>query len=158
MALVLSTSIDDDGNPVPSTDCYPDYAEDVHSEEPFGPNNEWTFSKTKAPKMHGWVADYGTDAFVTELSRNPVVAVEQIRYMDENGYIDQQTSAIITTINTFNPNINYFCSSVFVCFPPPYNHAFLVVGFTRFLYSQITEFPIGGDATVDIYIRPFKSD
>lgn len=118
MALVLSTSIDDDGNPVPSTDCYPDYAEDVHSEEPFGPNNEWTFSKTKAPKMHGWVADYGTDAFVTELSRNPVVAVEQIRYMDENGYIDQQTSAIITTINTFNPNINYFCSSVFVCFPP----------------------------------------
>ena len=157
MAVVLSTSIDNDGNPVPSTDCYPDYAEDVRSEEPFGPNNEWTFSKTKSPKVHGWVADYGTDAFVTELSRNPVVAVEQIRYMDENGYIDQQTAAIVTTINTFNPNINFFCSSVFVC---AFSHLSdnKNAPFHAFLNQQLTEFPIGGDATVDIYIRPFKSD
>jgi len=106
----------------------------VRSEEAYGPSLEWTFSKTKAPSVSGWVATYGSDAFVTELSRNPVVAVEQLEYMEEHDYIDHQTSAVITTINTFNPNINYFCTSVFV-----------------------TEFPVGGDATVDIHIRPFKS-
>ena len=115
MALVLSKSVDENGTAVPSTDCFPEYSEDVRSEETFGPNNEWTFSRTSAPKLSGWVATYGPDAFVTELSRNPVVAIEQVRYMEENGYADQQTSAVVTTINTFNPNINYFCSSVFVC-------------------------------------------
>jgi len=134
MATVLSRTLDENGEPVPSTDCYPEYSESVRCEETFGPKKEWSFSKSKAPRVSGWVASYGSDAYVTELSRNPVVAIEQIEYMDENDYIDQSTSAVVTTINTFNPNINYFCSSVFV-----------------------TEFPVGGDACVDIHIRPFKS-
>jgi len=61
--------------------------------------------------------------------------MEQVVYMEENGYVDQQTAAIITSFNLFNPNVNYFITCQF-----------------------IGEFTNGGDAATTAKILPFKVD
>lgn len=135
MALVMSVEKDEDGNPIPSTDCYPAFSAATQSKEPYGPDNMWTFETHDSPNVKGFIGTYGPDGFYIKLSYDPMIAQEQIAFLEENDWIDDNTRAVVLSINTFNPNLNFFTSTVLV-----------------------TEFSIGGGCMNYYYIRPFRAD
>lgn len=111
----MGTEFDENDKVIPSKDCYPVYSEDAHSEEPYGPGDVWTYEKTDSPLVRGPSdTDFGGNGFIIRLSYNPIVAAEQIAFIEENGWIDSQTRAIIITVNGFNPNLNKFTSAFIV--------------------------------------------
>ena len=111
----MGTEFDEEDNIIPSKDCYPVYSEAVHSEEPYGPGGVWTYEKTNSPLVRGPSdTDFIGNGFIIRLSYNPIVAAEQIAFIEENGWIDSQTRAIIITVNGFNPNLNKFTSAFIV--------------------------------------------
>eukprot|EP00727_Mastigamoeba_balamuthi_P008271 m51a1_g4066 putative polycystic kidney disease 2-like 1 (426) ;mRNA; r:749944-751673 len=125
------------GTTLRSSYCYGSWNGRNEDKNPFGPSGrQWTWRKTKAPGAFGpSTAWYSGNGYVVELSRDGNEAEQQIKQLEVDGFLDRQTRAIVTTVNTFNAGTNTMMSSVF-----------------------LAEFTAGGKTWVDVSLRTFRPD
>ena len=94
-----------------------------------------------------------SNRFVVRLSSDPTTAFNQIMFLQNNSFIDIQTRAIVVSLNTFNPSLNMFLSSVWVSHTQK-----LFSLFSSQKKKKITEFATGGNTMMDASMRPLLAD
>lgn len=97
----------------------PKYAESTRSTAPFGPpsnRSKYTFSATPDfPVTHGWVSTYDGGGFTVLLDdASAAQRRRQVATLMADGWVDEQTRAVIVGVDVFNANVNSLLNMVFI--------------------------------------------
>ncbi|KAI8514730.1 hypothetical protein Bbelb_073210, partial [Branchiostoma belcheri] len=83
---------------VNGTRCRPNCANDT----------AWTFTKGKSLPYFGQVRTYTDGAYMFEIGDDPEQAVFTMEHLQENGWLDGFTEAVVVEINAYNANADLF--------------------------------------------------
>jgi hypothetical protein len=142
------------------TGCYALFSDDSASTAPYGPSLDsfnstvgldafgvnpcasqnalpgFCHRDTTSPPIYGRVATwYGAGGYYVDLSYNADQARLQLEALRDSNWIDLQTSAIVFTVNVFNPNVAMFVNMII-----------------------LVEFTPGGGFIMSHNFRSFRSD
>jgi hypothetical protein len=94
-----------------TTRCHYQYSDKSKSHAAFGHNTTWWHMRsesTGAGGISGKHARYDGDGFLLFLSKDRAEALTQLRYVQNEGWIDRLTRAIIIEFTLFHPPTNLF--------------------------------------------------
>lgn len=89
--------------------CYPKYELPIRNRDPYGPDDEWTFSpayKTKLPAIWGYLTGtYDGSGYIVDVPKSSPDSANIIAELADNNFVDRATRAIFFHVNLFNPNV-----------------------------------------------------
>eukprot|EP00930_Biecheleria_cincta_P013344 TRINITY_DN11944_c0_g1_i1.p1 TRINITY_DN11944_c0_g1~~TRINITY_DN11944_c0_g1_i1.p1 ORF type:complete len:707 (-),score=112.87 TRINITY_DN11944_c0_g1_i1:203-2323(-) len=92
--------------------CYPGFSGDTASTDAFGPEGKFKYSGEEqgGVPFDGQFATYDPNGFIQYLAINVTTAVNHLRTLRSEGFMDTATRALIVEFNTWNSNIGLYAA------------------------------------------------